>query len=191
MKMNFLAAALAFAFAGSALAAPYKIDGGHTQVQFSYSHFGFSNITGRFDQVTGTFDFDAAKPENSSIAIEIPIASISTGVDKLDSHLKSPDFFDAEQFPLATFKSTGVKASGAGRLDMAGDLTIHGVTRPVVLAVTINKIGKKGEKDAAGFDASVTLKRSEFGIPMYTPAVSDEIRVSITMETSAVVEEAK
>ena len=104
--------------------------------------------------------------------------------------MRSPDFFDAAQFPTATFKSTKVTATGEGKLDVAGDLTIHGVTRPVVLAVTINKIGKKGDKDAAGFDASVTIKRSEFGIAKYVPAVSDEVRIAITTETSAIVPEA-
>ena len=190
MKKILLAAVLALSFVGGANAAAYKIDGSHTQVQFTYSHFGFSNITGRFDTVTGTFDFDAAKPENSSISVEIPISSLSTGVTKLDDHMRSPDFFDAAQFPTATFKSTKVTATGEGKLDVAGDLTIHGVTRPVVLAVTINKIGKKGDKDAAGFDASVTIKRSEFGIAKYVPAVSDEVRIAITTETSAIVPEA-
>lgn len=185
MKKFLLAAALALSFAAGASAAPYKVDGRHTQVQFTYSHFGFSNITGRFDEVKADFDFDPAKPENSSISVEIPIASVSTGVKGLDEHLQREDFFDVAKFPTATFKSTKVTAAGEGRLDVAGDLTIHGVTRPVVLAVTINKIGKKGEKDAAGFDARVTISRSDFGISKYAPAVSDEVKIYITAETAA------
>jgi len=191
LKKTLLAAVLALSFTSVAHAAAYKIDGSHTQVQFTYSHFGFSNITGRFDAVSGTFDFDAAKPENSSISVEIPISSLSTGVDKLDTHLSGPDFFDAAQFPTATFKSNKVTATGEGKLDVAGDLTIHGVTKPVVLAVTINKIGQKGDRDAAGFDARVTILRSDFGIPKYTPAVSDEVRISITAETTAIQPEAE
>ena len=187
MKNFLFASVLALSFAAGASAAPYEIDGRHAQVQFTYNHFGFSNITGRFDTITGSFDFDAAKPEKSSISIEIPIASVSTGVAKLDTHLQSADFFDAEKFPTATFKSRKVTAAGEGKLDVAGDLTIHGVTRPVLLAVTINKVGKRNDKDTAGFDASVTLKRSDFGMDNYVPAVSDEVRISITMESSAVV----
>jgi polyisoprenoid-binding protein YceI len=186
MKRFLLALALAASFAVSAQAADYKIDGSHTQVQFTYSHFGMSNITGRFDEVKGTFDFDAANPVKSSIQVEIPVASLSTGVAKLDEHMKSPDFFDAAKFPTATFKSTKVTAAGDKKLTVAGDLTIHGVTKPVVLAVTINGNGLHPmmKVAAAGFDATTTIKRSDFGIAKYAPAVSDEIKIAITLEAS-------
>lgn len=172
------------AFAAFA-AGPYAIDGSHTQVQFTYSHFGFSNITGRFDKVEGDFQFDAADPSQSSIAVSIPVSSLSTGVEKLDAHLLTADFFDAEKFPTATFKSTAVEAAGEGKLKVAGDLTIHGVTKPVVLDVTINKIGEHpmAKVPAAGFDATTTIKRSEFGVGGYVPAVGDEVTLRITMET--------
>jgi polyisoprenoid-binding protein YceI len=153
-------------------------------VQFTYSHLGFSNITGRFDQVQGDFRFDVADPTQSSVSITIPVQSISTGVDKLDEHLLKADFFDATQFPTATFTSTGVTAAGEGKLAVAGDLTIHGVTRPVVLDVTINKIGEHPmrKRPAAGFDARATLKRSDFGVGAYVPMVGDEVTLSITVE---------
>ncbi|KFN42442.1 YceI family protein [Arenimonas oryziterrae] len=184
MKRTLLAALLTFGFVAGAPAADYKIDGSHTQVQFTYNHFGLSHITGRFDQVTGSFDFNAADPTQSTIQVEIPIASLSTGVGKLDEHMKSPDFFDAAQYPTATFKSTSVTAAGEGKLNVAGDLTIHGVTKPVVLAVTVNLVGDHPMKKtpAAGFDATTTIKRSDFGIAKYTPAVSDEIKIAITLE---------
>ena len=164
----------------------YDIDPTHTQVQFTYNHMGFSNITGRFDEVGGEFLFDAADPSKSSVSITIPVASISTGVDKLDEHLLKADFFDAAQFPTATFKSTGIVAAGAGKWAVAGDLTIHGVTRPVVLDVTLNGMGEHPMRKvpAVGFDASARIKRSEFGVGVYVPAVGDEVTLSITVEAT-------
>ena len=181
-----LATLIAAASFSAQAADKYDIDPTHTQVQFTYNHLGFSNITGRFDEVKGDFLFDAADPTKSSVSITIPVASISTGVAKLDEHLLKADFFDATQFPTATFKSTGVTAAGEGKLAVAGDLTIHGVTRPVVLDVTINGIGEHPMRKlpAAGFDATATIKRSDFGVGAYVPAVGDEVTLSITVEAT-------
>lgn len=181
-----LATLIAAASFSAQAADKYDIDPTHTQVQFTYSHMGFSNITGRFDEVTGDFLFDAADPTKSSVSITIPVASISTGVAKLDEHLLKADFFDATQYPTATFKSTAVTAAGEGRLAVAGDLTIHGVTRPVVLDVTINGVGEHPMRKlpAAGFDASAKIKRSDFGVGAYVPAVGDEITLKITVEAT-------
>ena len=181
-----LATLIAAASFSAQAADKYDIDPTHTQVQFTYNHMGFSNITGRFDEVTGDFLFDPADPTKSSVSITIPVSSISTGVAKLDEHLLKADFFDAAQFPTATFKSTGVTAAGEGKLAVAGDLTIHGVTRPVVLDVTINGIGEHPMRKApaAGFDASASIKRSDFGVGAYVPAVSDEVTLSITVEAT-------
>ncbi|HMB55655.1 MAG TPA: YceI family protein [Arenimonas sp.] len=188
MKRILLAALLATSFIATANATDYKIDSSHTQVLFTYAHMGYSHITGRFDKVSGTFDLDPAKLTASKISIEIPIASISTGVDRLNEHLQSADFFDAEKFPTATFKSTKVTDAGKGKLAVAGDLTIHGVTKPVVLDVTINGIGQHPMKKipAAGFDARTTIKRSDFGMGNYVPAVGDEVTLAITLEAQAV-----
>ena len=181
-----LATLIAAASFSAQAADKYDIDPTHTQVQFTYNHLGFSNITGRFDEVGGEFLFDAADPTKSSVSITIPVSSISTGVDKLDEHLLKADFFDATQFPTATFKSTGVTAAGEGKLAVAGDLTIHGVTRPVVLDVTINGIGEHPMRKlpAAGFDASAKIKRSDFGVGAYVPAVGDEVTIAITVEAT-------
>lgn len=181
-----LATLIAAASFSAQAAEKYNIDPTHTQVQFTYNHMGFSNITGRFDEVKGDFLFDAADPTKSSVSITIPVASISTGVDKLDEHLLKADFFDATQFPTATFTSTAVTAAGEGKLAVAGDLTIHGVTRPVVLDVTINGIGEHpmSKAPSAGFDASAKIKRSDFGVGAYVPAVGDEVTLSITVEAS-------
>ncbi|WP_290887357.1 YceI family protein [Arenimonas sp.] len=181
-----LASLLAVAAFGAQAADKYDIDPTHTQVEFTYSHMGFSNITGRFDTVQGEFLFDPANPTQSSVNITIPVESISTGVDKLDEHLLKADFFDAATYPTATFKSTGVTAAGEGALKVAGDLTIHGVTRPVVLDVTINKIGEHPMRKvpAAGFDATTTILRSDYGVGGYVPVVGDEVRIDITVEAT-------
>ena len=180
-----LAAALAFAAPASAATAAYEIDGRHTQVHFTWSHFGVSNLSGRFDEVKGTFAFDPANPAASSINVTIPIDSVSTGVAKLDTHLESPDFFDAAQFPEATFASTKVTAAGEGKWKVEGNLTLHGVTKPVVLDVTVNYIGPHPMSKApvAGFDATTTIKRSDFGISYLLPGVPDDIHIRISMET--------
>ncbi|TNJ32841.1 YceI family protein [Arenimonas terrae] len=184
-KRLVLASLLAVAAFGAQAADRYTIDPTHTQVEFTYSHFGFSNITGRFDTVESEFLFDAQDPTQSSVKVTIPMASLSTGVEKLDAHLLNADFFDAEKFPTATFTSTAVTAAGEGQLKVAGDLTIHGVTRPVVLDVTINKIGEHpmAKTPAAGFDARTVIKRSDFGVGGYAPAVSDEVTIEITVES--------
>ena len=185
-KRLILAAAIAAAtFSVAAKSVPYRIDPNHTQVEFSWNHFGFSHITGRFDKVEGTFLFDPADPTQSSVEETIPIASVDTGVDDLDEHQRSADFFEEEKFPTATFKSTKVERVDEGQLKVSGDLTIHGVTKPVVLDVTINRVGDHpmAKRAAAGFDAKLTVKRSDFGVGKYVPNVSDEIVIEITTET--------
>jgi polyisoprenoid-binding protein YceI len=184
LKQLAFAGFLALASFAAQAAGNFTIDPTHTQVQFTYNHLGYSNITGRFDQVESEFNLDTADLTKSNVSVTIPVASISTGVEKLDTHLLGADFFDAAQFPTATFKSTGVTAAGEGKLAVAGDLTIHGVTRPVVLDVTVNKIGDHpmAKVPAAGFDASLTIKRSDFGVGAYVPMVSDEVRLTITVE---------
>ena len=186
MKKYALLALTAFAFAGTADAAKYAIDPGHTQVQFTYSHFGFSNITGRFDQISGEFDLDTADMAKSKISIEIPIASISTGVAKLDQHLQGADFFDVAKYPTASFRSKSVHVASAKELHVSGDLTIHGVTKPATFTVKVNGIGNHPMKKipAAGFDATTVIKRSDFGVGAYVPAVGDEVRISITLEAT-------
>ena len=172
--------------AAQAATKAYTIDPTHTQVHATYLHAGFSNIAIRFNTVEGEFQFDAAKPENSSLNVKVPLSSLDTGVAKLDEHLSSPDFFDAAQFPQATFKSTKVTAAGKGKLKLLGDLTIHGVTKPVTFDVTVNSIAPHPMRKApsAGFDAVAKIKRSEFGVGKYVPMVSDEVSLHITMEAT-------
>lgn len=179
--------------AAQAATKAYSIDPTHTQVHATYLHAGFSNIAIRFNTVEGEFLFDSAKPVNSSLNVKVPISSLDSGVAKLDTHLAGADFFDAAQFPEATFKSSKVTAAGKGKLKLLGDLTIHGVTKPVSFDVTINGVAPHpmSKKASAGFDAVTRIKRSEFGVGKYVPMVSDEITLRITMEASEAKVEAK
>jgi polyisoprenoid-binding protein YceI len=179
-----LASALALATA-PVFAATYTLDPGHTQVVFSWNHFGYSNPTAQFGKIEGTLEFDAANPTKSSVKVTIPLASVNSNIEKLDEHLQTPDFFDSAKYPDAVFKSTKVeKGVAANELKVTGDLTLHGVTKPVVLDVTVAKVGEHPMRkaQAAGFDATATIKRSDFGITKYVPMVSDDIKLRITSE---------
>lgn len=173
------------AASASAFAAPqtFNIDPNHTQVSFTYNHFGFSNPTGRLEDIKGKLVVDQDDWGKSSVSVTMPLSGLHTGVPKLDEHLKTPDFFDAAKYPDVIFKSTKVSKTSADTLDIAGDLTVHGVTKPVTLHARVNKIGenKMIGSQSAGFDADATLKRSDFGLKMYVPAVSDEVHIHITV----------
>ena len=191
MRKTLLVAAL-FAFAGSALAAPvtYKLDPNHTLVLASWNHKGFSHPSANFGQADGTLVYDAEKVSASSVQVTLPLSGLNAFVKDFDEHLLSADFFDAIKFPSASFKSTQVEAAGEGRLKVTGNLTIKDITRPVVLDVVLNKADKLGDgRGIIGFDATTTIKRSDFGVGLYVPNVGDEVKLSIT--TEAIVPKAK
>lgn len=181
-----LTLAAALLLAGNAFAAPlsYKIDPNHTDVIAGWTHFGFSHPTARFGLVDGVIVYDAASVGESSVKVTIPLSGINSGVPDLDEHLRSSDFFEAEKYPTITFNSTKTEAAGDNKLRVTGDLTVHGVTRPVVLDVTLNKAGDHpmSKRAAIGFDAVTTIKRSDFNIAKFVPNVSDEISIRITTE---------
>lgn len=185
LKATVATAVLALA-TGAAFAAPltYTIDANHTDVVASWSHFGFSNPVAHFGKVDGSITYDPAKVEASKVEVTLPLSGLNSHVAAFDEHLRSADFFDAAKFPEATFKSTSVKSAGEGKLTVLGDLTIKGITKPVTLAVTINKVGVQpmAQREAAGFDATTTIKRSDFGVGKYAPNVSDEVTLRITTE---------
>ncbi len=185
MRKTLLVAAL-FAFAGSAFAAPvsYKIDPNHTNVLASWSHFGFSNPSINFGEADGTIVYDADKVSASSVQVTLPLSGLSALAADFYDHLTGDKWFDAAKFPAATFKSTKVEAAGEGKLKVTGDLTVKGVTKPVVLNVTLNKAGEQpmAKRAAIGFDATATVKRSDFGLGAYVPNVSDEVELRITTE---------
>ena len=177
---------LLFAASAPAVAAQkYAIDQNHTHVTFTWNHLGFSNPSATLEKISGDFLLDAADLTKSSIAVTFPLDGLHTGVAKLDDDLKSPGFFDAAKYPEITFKSTRVEKSGADGLKITGDLTVHGVTKPVVLSAKINKIGDNpmGKGPSAGFDADATLNRSDFGVGKLVPAIADQIKVHITLDS--------
>jgi polyisoprenoid-binding protein YceI len=194
-QKTLFAAALALASASAfASAQTYTIDGSHTQTEFTWNHFGFSNPSGGFDSIEGAINYDAADPTKSSVDVTIAIDSINTHVKKLDEHLKSADFFDAAKFPTATFKSTKIEMGASSKtFKVTGDLTIHGVTKSVTLDATLNGAGEHPMKKVPtiGFDGSVTVKRSDFGMGAYVPNVSDAIRIHLTTEATAPKQAAK
>lgn len=165
----------------------YQLDPNHTQVRVVWNHFGFSNPMANFTHVTGTLVYDAEHPTRSSVRVNIPLSGLDTHVAALDEHLKGADFFDIAKYPDAHFVSTDVREAGKGRLTVTGKLSVHGVTRPVTLHVRVNKIGMQPmlKVPAAGFDATATLKRSDFGVGAYAPQVSDEVRLHLTVEADA------
>ena len=165
----------------------YDIDASHSGVVFGWNHFGFSNPAARFDKIEGSMLLDKADLTKSSISVTLPVEGLDSGVAKLDEALKSPDFLDAARYPTIAFKSTKVEKTGENVLKITGDLTVHGVTKPVTLDAKVNKIGIFEipgviKAQAAGFDATTVIKRSDFGVSKYVPAVSDEIPVRITLD---------
>ncbi len=164
----------------------YKLDPSHTDVLVQWSHMGFSNPSAHFGDVDGTLVYDAADVAKSSVEVTLPLSGLNSFTAKFDEHLRSADFFDAAKFPTATFKSTKVEAAGTNKLAVTGDLTVKGITKPVTLDVTINGAGEHPmmKVPSVGFDATTTIKRSDFGVGAYAPAVSDDVKVRITTEAS-------
>lgn len=187
MKNLLLAGLMLGMASGQVSAETYEVDSRHAQVLFTYSHMGYSNITGRFDDVQGQIVYDPADVAKSSVKITVPIATVSSGVAEMDNHFKQDDLFDAAKFPTATFQSTSVAANGENKLRVIGDLTIHGVTREASFDVTVNKLGEHPMRKvpAAGFDAIGTIKRSDFGVDKYVPNIPDEVTIRVTAEALA------
>jgi polyisoprenoid-binding protein YceI len=137
----------------------------HSSINFTVRHMVVSKVRGRFTKWDGVLAMDEQNPGDGRVEVVIDAASIDTGVAQRDAHLRSADFFDVERFPTITFKSTRVEQVGAGALRVAGDLTMHGVTRPVVLDVDYAGSAKDPWGGVrAGFSARVSLDRKEFGL---------------------------
>jgi polyisoprenoid-binding protein YceI len=186
LRYVMLAGMLGAAMSVQAAPVTYQLDPGHTMVLFSWSHFGFSNPVADLGISDGTLVFDQQNPSKSSVNVTLPLSNLDTHVVALDKHLKEPDFFDADKYPTVTFKSTSVQPLGGKHYKVTGDLTVHGVTKSVVLNATLNNVGPHPMtgQQAIGFNATGTLKRSDFGLGAYVPKVSDEIQINITTEAS-------
>ena len=157
-------------------------------VLVQWSHFGFSRPSANFPNAQGFIAYDAQKVSNSLVEVTFPVADVDSFVPALDEGLRSAVFFDAATYPTATFKSTSVKAFGPTKLVVKGKLTIKNFTKEVTLFATLNGAGVHAmtQRQAVGFDAYTTLKRSDFGVGAYAPAVSDEVTLRITTEAQKV-----
>jgi len=165
-------------------AGTYALDPAHTQVVWEVSHFGFNPYTGIFGDVTGTMTLDPANPSAASINIIIPIGKVATNSEGLTKHLKTPDFFDVENNPTATFKSTKIEIDEkSDEAEITGDLTIRGVTKSVTLDAKFVGAGENpfSKKKTVGFVAETSVKRSDFGVNYGIPIVSDEVELNISV----------
>ena len=160
----------------------YKVEPGHTRVLFSVSHLGFTTWYGDFTGASGQLSLDPAHPAASQLEVSVPTASLTTTNAKLDGELKGADWFDAARFPTITFKSRTVTPTGPASADVAGDLTLHGVTRPVTLHARFNGAGVNPLDKAytAGFEVSGEIRRSDFGVTKYVPLVGDQVQLIIS-----------
>jgi polyisoprenoid-binding protein YceI len=166
----------------AAQAGTYAVEPSHTRVLFAVSHLGFSTWYGDFTHATGTLVLDPNDPSKSHVEVSVPTASVSTTNTVLDGELKSADWFDAAKFPAMTFTSTKVTVTAPGRAEVAGNLTLHGVTQPVTLTATFNAAGVNPLSKAytAGFEVSGKIKRSAFGVTKYVPMVGDDVTLIIS-----------
>ena len=167
----------------------YVVEPSHTRVQFAVSHIGFTHFFGDFTGAKGSLLLDPKNVPASQVDITLPVASVSTTNTTLDGELKSADWFDAATYPTIRFVSTKVVVTGPGKATITGNLTMHGVTKPVELAASFNGSGVNplDKTYTVGFDATTTLKRSDFGVKTYLPMIGDETSVRI----SAAFEKAK
>lgn len=167
----------------AAAADTYTLDTGHTFPRFAINHFGFSTHHGQFNKTTGKLVLDRAS-KTGSIEITVQTASIGTGDPKLEEHLRSPDFFNVEKFPTMVFKSKTVSFNGDVPASAEGELTLLGVTRPLTLTISRVKCAPHPfyKKEDCGAEVSGVLKRSEFGMTKYVPAVGDEVTLHIQVE---------
>jgi polyisoprenoid-binding protein YceI len=186
---------LAFVTGILALAAPLALaqtstwlnDPAHSEVDFTITHLAISNVHGRFGHVTATLNYNEADVSKSTVTASIDLTGVDTGEEARNNHLKSPDFFDVATYPTATFTSTSVAKSGDG-LTINGNLTLHGVTKPVVLAAEGPRGPAPGmdHKQHAGFSATTTIKRSDFGIGGKFPEtmVGEEVKLNIELDVA-------
>lgn len=193
MRKTLLAAGallLAAAHPSRAQAGAWEIDPGHSGVSFKVRHL-FSKVPGKFDKFSGVIQFDPKNPAAASVKVTIQTASINTDIAKRDEHLRSPGFFDAEKFPELSFVSTGVKVVDATHWQVAGNLTMKGVTKPVTLEVEYTGSGPANGGSVSGFSAKTKINRQDFGVSWNTviegtKMLGDEVEIEINIEADYV-----
>ncbi len=190
LRSTAAAAALsAAALTTAAQAAPqaYVLDPSHSQIVFSYDHLGYSTSYGMFSGFEGEIAFDAETPETSSVTVSFPVRSMLTGWEARFAHFMADDFFGADADEMVSFTSTNIEVTGETTARITGDLTLNDVTRSVVLDAQLNKAAQHPMegKPWAGFSATTTLLRSDYGVGAFAPFVSDEVQVNISIEAMA------
>jgi polyisoprenoid-binding protein YceI len=170
----------------------YQLDAHHWNVSFDVDHFKYSRFVMRFDKTTAQLNWDAAGMEHSTVTADIDATSLDTNVPILDKMVKGNDMLDVERFPTIHFASTGFKRTADNKGELTGDLTIHGTTRPVTLAVTFNGHAKDPltKLQTLGFAADGHFSRAQFGLSTWYPAVGDDVHVAIQAEFDAVTPDA-
>jgi len=165
----------------------WKVDDVHSMAMFRIHHMGAGMFWGRFDDVSGTVTTSGSGPDAIAFDISIDPGSVSSGNDQLNSHLKSPDFFSVKEFPSMTFKSKSSKRGADGMWDVSGELTMHGVTKTINAKVELTGMAKGPKGDAAGFEASFTIDRTQFGMNYGTEkgSIGKEVRVIVGIEAGA------
>ena len=181
LALSFAVPALADTPPAQVQAGNYAVDPGHTQVGFRVSHMGFSNYAGSFSDVSGTLVLDPKNPAGSKLSVQVPVSTVSTTSAKLSDELKGDQWLDAGKYPEMTFTSTKVTPEGKDKAKVTGNLTLHGVTKPVTLNVVFVGAGANplNKKYTVGFEATGTLKRSEFGVKTYVPLIGDDLHLTI------------
>jgi len=161
----------------------YKVDAVHSSVVFRVKHMGVSYCYGRFNKVSGTFHLDELNPAESTLDVSVDVSSIDTANEKRDEHLRKADFFDAEKFPTIRFQGTKVSRNNAGTFKVDGNLTLHGVTRPVTVEIEATGSGKGtlGET-RSGLEGIFSIRRSEFGMDQMIGPVADDVRLMVSLE---------
>ena len=168
-------------------AATYEIDAVHSAVIFRAKHLGVSYNYGRFNDFSGSITMDETDVSKSKIELEVKSASVDTANQKRDQHLRSPDFFNAKQFPVITFKSTKVsaKAGQENILEVTGDFELHGVKKSITIDAEITGTGKHPQAgELIGFETTFGIKRSEYGMTYGMQGVSDDIRITVSIEAA-------
>ncbi len=163
----------------------YTFDPNHTEVTWQINHLGFSNPTGKW-YANGTIELDSAKMQNSKVNITINVNNMVTGLPDLDEHLKGRLFFDVAKFPTATFVSNKIDVTGSNAAKIHGNLTVHGVTKPITLNVKLNKKGENplNNKMMMGFSGTAELKRSDFNMNTLLPNLGDDVKLTIEAEAN-------
>ena len=169
-------------------AGEYRLDPGHSKITWSVDHFGYSTYVGQFSKVEGTLSVDPKKASEARLDVTIDANSVGTLNPALDAHLKAADFLDTAKFPTATFKATSIKLTGKRTADITGDLTLRGVTRPVTVSATFNQAGVNpvDKTYSLGFSGKAKIKRTDFGVSAYAPALGDDVTLDLEAELKKV-----